>query len=122
MCGLRLGKLGSRDLGSVWENHREISCFSIAIHLLLGGHEKMEWGKEPEVENGRHNWASHSGLCSKLPVTLTNLSKLSGLQHPHLLGRATKILPAVSLVPQGVGRIREDQSQQRFELLGSKTL
>lgn len=34
------GELGSRDLGSVWENHREISCFSISIHLLLGGHKK----------------------------------------------------------------------------------
>lgn len=89
VCGLRLGELGSRDLGSVWENHRELSGFSIPIRLLLWGHEKAEWGRGREVERGRHNWASHSNLCSKLLVALTELSLL-GLSVPMFQERIPK--------------------------------
>ena len=100
------GRAGKYGLGSVWENHREILCLSIRICLLCGVRRQQSGGRGHEVENERQDGASHSSLCSKLLVTLTKLSKLSGPQCPHLSGRDTKIIPAISPLSQGVERIR----------------
>lgn len=100
------GRAGKGGLGSVWENHSEIFCFSIPIGLLRGVMRRQSGGRSHGLENGRLDGTSHSSLRSKLLVTLTKLSKLPGPQCSHLSGKDTQIMPAVSPLSQGVGRIR----------------
>ena len=75
MCGLRLGELGSRDLGSVWENHRESSCFSSPSASCCGVMRRQGGGRAAALRLG--------GLIGLPTLTsdprLVALTKLSSL-------------------------------------------
>lgn len=97
------GGAGTRDLGSVWENHRKISCLSIpscwGATRRQSGEGSLRWRK-------RHHWAP---VPAAAPNCLWPGPRfLSFLGRVPIFQEDAQVLPTVSTLSQGVGRIRSD--------------